>query len=690
MRTHPTLEKVSGLLAAILFCGVPSVAQTSGTPATPDPESPAAIELDFTSEDLATEAAPEIGATYARIRYFEGGVTLQRENEEAGFVPELAVNSPLIPGDEVWTGADGRLEMQLADGSILRLDTDSQLTLLNLADREATFDDTTLVALLQGSLYVRTEGFDARERRFQIDTPAGSIFLLSPGVFRVDVTAPGVTTLASYRGVAEIFSEEVSVIAHSGEHVSAAPGRGPSEARPFNTLRRDEFDLWAEARDDTIASAVSAEGVRPDVPEPVRPYVSELSRYGDWQHDPTYGWIWIPDDVASTWRPYYYGHWVFSPIGFVWVSSEPWGWAPYHYGRWHHASGYGWFWAPGHLFSGAYVRWAIGPSYYAWSPLGYYGYPLLHLYSPWYYVPHRYVFHRNVHRHMHGWAYASKRHFHKHLIHLRRHPPIHPRYHLERSGTVAYNLAKKFPKATHKEKRRDGDPGLSFRHKELPKYRRLLAQKQSNGSRSIQPILRGKGKLRSTPRSGRVRSAPRTTAPGHQVTPTGAKSRRIQPIPSGMRTSKRPRVSPATGRPISSPVKATPLRARDVHDPKARSGSRKVEPVTGSNVRSGRKPGQGKVITPSRRGYGSGPARERTVQPRSSRRATPAQPHPRVEPRGKTPSKRFIMKRPSKSSKPPVVKRSRPSSGAKSKPATKGSAKKGGGGGKGKKKGGRN
>ncbi len=692
MNTHPTLEKVPGLLAAILFCGVPSLAQTSGAPVTPDAEVPAALELDFTSEDLAAEAAPEIGATYARVRYFEGAVTLQRENEEAGFVPELTVNSPLIPGDEVSTGADGRIEMQLADGSFLRLDTGSQLTLLNLADREGTFDDTTLVALLQGSLYVRTEGFDARERRFQIDTPAGSIFLLSPGVFRVDVTAPGVTTLASYRGVAELFSEETSVIAHSGEHVSAAPGRGPGEARPFNTLTRDDFDLWAEARDDAIASAVSAEGVRPDVPESVRPYVYELSRYGDWRLDATYGWIWIPGEIASTWRPYYYGHWVFSPIGFVWVSSEPWGWAPYHYGRWHYASGYGWFWAPGHLFAGAYVQWAIGPTYYAWTPIGFYGYPLLHLYAPWYYVPHQYIFHHHVHRHMHTWAYASKHNFHRQLIHLRRHPPIHPRYRLDRAGTVAYNLAKKYPKAPPKEMRGGQDQGLSFRHKELPRYRQILARKRSGGFRSLEPATRTKGKLRPAPRSGGAFGAPRTTTPVRPISPVSAKSRRIEPIPSGMRTSDRPRISPATGRSITPPVKVTPIRDRNVPDPKGRSGSRDVPDGTGSKVRAGEKRGQGAILAPSRGGDRSGPARERTIQPRSGRQASPVRPHPRIEPRGNTPARRFIMKRPTGPSKPPAVKRSAPPpGGGNPKPAAKAPTKKGGGGGgKGKNKGGRN
>ena len=75
-------------------------------------------------------------------------------------------------------------------------------------------------------------------------------------------------------------------------------------------------------------------------------FYGQLAPYGDWVEVPTYGWVWTPHGVASDWRPYTLGHWVYSDDdGWVWVADEEWGWATYHYGRWYWDSGR-WRWVP--------------------------------------------------------------------------------------------------------------------------------------------------------------------------------------------------------------------------------------------------------------------------------------------------------------------------------------------------------
>ena len=34
-------------------------------------------------------------------------------------------------------------------------------------------------------------------------------------------------------------------------------------------------------------------------------------------------------------------------LGWIWVSSEPWGWMPYHFGSWLLSPNLGWVWVPG-------------------------------------------------------------------------------------------------------------------------------------------------------------------------------------------------------------------------------------------------------------------------------------------------------------------------------------------------------
>jgi len=94
-----------------------------------------------------------------------------------------------------------------------------------------------------------------------------------------------------------------------------------------------------------------------------------LAPYGRWVFVEPYGSVWVPADVAPEWRPYTQGSWVYTDVGWTWVSDEPWGWAPYHYGRWAFEPAYGWMWVPGVVWGPAWVAWRWGGGYVGWAPL---------------------------------------------------------------------------------------------------------------------------------------------------------------------------------------------------------------------------------------------------------------------------------------------------------------------------------
>src|SRR5580698_2309829 len=98
-------------------------------------------------------------------------------------------------------------------------------------------------------------------------------------------------------------------------------------------------------------------------------FYNELSPYGQWVNDPTYGYVWVPG-VDQSFYPYgSSGHWIYTDYGWTWVSDYAWGWAPFHYGRWFFQSRYGWIWAPGTQWGPAWVVWRHSPGYYGWAPL---------------------------------------------------------------------------------------------------------------------------------------------------------------------------------------------------------------------------------------------------------------------------------------------------------------------------------
>ena len=98
-------------------------------------------------------------------------------------------------------------------------------------------------------------------------------------------------------------------------------------------------------------------------------FYQELSPYGDWVYTYEYGWTWLPRNVRYGWRPYYYGQWVPSDYGWLWVSHEPFGWATYHFGRWALHPRFGWIWVPDRTWGPAWVSWQSGHGYIGWAPL---------------------------------------------------------------------------------------------------------------------------------------------------------------------------------------------------------------------------------------------------------------------------------------------------------------------------------
>jgi uncharacterized protein YraI len=97
-------------------------------------------------------------------------------------------------------------------------------------------------------------------------------------------------------------------------------------------------------------------------------FYDRLSPYGSWTW--TQGqYVWVPNAVDASWRPYTRGRWIYTRYGWTWVSDEPFGWATYHYGRWGYSGAVGWFWVPGNRWGPAWVSWRQSDDYLAWAPL---------------------------------------------------------------------------------------------------------------------------------------------------------------------------------------------------------------------------------------------------------------------------------------------------------------------------------
>jgi hypothetical protein len=340
---------------------------------------PCLAVLACSSAFITPAGAQDISVVPAHVSRVDGQVTLDR----SGQVEASPLNMPVVGGDHLRTAA-GRMEIMLADGGTLALDSDTAVD----------FQSGDLVRLKDGRVRL-TIPAPMKASSFRVDSPSGSIRVTEAGEYRVsllhgDSASPGggaeaQVELAVVYGAADLFTDEGSTRVRPGESAYASAGLLPSEPYAFNTASTDDFERWAEGQPEERAGA-SSQYLPPDL----REYATTFDSDGDWQYLQPYGYVWYPR-VSVGWRPYYNGRWMSYPrYGWTWIGADAFAWPTHHFGRWGVSSG-AWFWIPESHWAPAHVSWAYAPGYVSWCPLGFDNRPVVgfsvtagrRAYSPW-------------------------------------------------------------------------------------------------------------------------------------------------------------------------------------------------------------------------------------------------------------------------------------------------------------------
>ena len=313
----------------------------------------------------------------ARISLIEGEVSYRRANQDDKAWYDASSNTPLGENDQVYTGPQGRAEIQLTGRNIVRLDSDSSFKIAQFTTA------ITQIGLPLGRAAFRVDSLDRRQfdisdardtnqndpLYFEVNTPTVSVTLLKVGDYRINVQENGATEILVRSGEAEVYSQELgTIVVKKGRRiVIESDGLGYHQTAKLQD--KDAFDRWNDRRDDDLAYQADSLSAK-YVPQGI-PGVYDLDRHGDWWHTDDYGYVWSPRTVVAGWSPYRVGAWRwYSDWGWTWVSTEPWGWAPYHYGRWSYVRSR-WCWIPrgglsvGFSWSPALVTW------FGWGNGGY-------------------------------------------------------------------------------------------------------------------------------------------------------------------------------------------------------------------------------------------------------------------------------------------------------------------------------
>jgi hypothetical protein len=301
---------------------------------------------------------PEVTARVVRISFIRGDVQIRRAASEDPSEKQewerAALNLPIVEGDEISTGKDTVVEIQLDSSKHIRLWENAYLKFTTLRD------EGIAVSLPQGTMSFRALAFDKAKSYFEIDAPGTTLSIERAGMYRIDAgdTKNGeIRVSTSEGGEAKVYTQTSGFTLRDGR--TARIFIEGTYAGDYETSEAprvpDLFDEWVLQRD-AIAAKRLNESFYDKYYDRDQFGAEDLNEYGEWIYTKKYGYVWkpYPNTLSgyADWTPYRYGHWRWVPFyGWTWVNDEPWGWATYHHGRWIWDGSY-WVWAPY-----PYARW---------------------------------------------------------------------------------------------------------------------------------------------------------------------------------------------------------------------------------------------------------------------------------------------------------------------------------------------
>ena len=326
---------------------------------------------------------------YAVVKNVRGDGYVQGSSDEQ--TQSLAMNVPLMNGDNIWTGPSGQLDILMQDGNHLWVDYDSRIEVDQFPQAGPASGKGLVVRLWKGAMLLDVRGWNDQTANYVVTTPSASLSPSRPGVYYLQVQNVDRTKVTALDGSCLVASAG-STVALQAQQMTYTdygyPPLQPMTAQPVDST-------LVQYRDSNLPRPVQSVSQR-YLPSDLYAYSSELDDYGSWSYTAPYGDVWYPSSLPSGWAPYTDGRWVWNPWGMTWVPYEAWGWAPFHYGRWVFNVGIGWGWVPGPYFAPAWVSfWWGDDGWLGWCPLGFDGYPI---WGPagWYSCPVGYIYQSNL------------------------------------------------------------------------------------------------------------------------------------------------------------------------------------------------------------------------------------------------------------------------------------------------------
>ena len=269
-------------------------------------------------------AQPVTSAKSGAVAYLEGKVYLDNERLEFS-----TVHFPQIKENGTLRTEDGRAEVLLTPGVVLRLGENSSLKLITnrLID--------TRLELLTGAAVVEADNVE-KDTSVTVVCKSGTVSLSKLGIYRFDAEP---ARLRVFKGLADVKlgSETVeAILVPGGKQIGLAGDTATAEK--FNIEDTDSLDRWSGHRGMVLAmanpSAAKSASARPAFTMGMGMGMG-MGQCG-WVYNPWYGVVTYVPCYGSMYSPYGYRYWSPYTVGQAYYHPTNWG----NYGNGNGGSGY--------------------------------------------------------------------------------------------------------------------------------------------------------------------------------------------------------------------------------------------------------------------------------------------------------------------------------------------------------------
>jgi hypothetical protein len=208
----------------------------------------------------AALAAAPAAAPAGSVTFVAGEAT----RTAAGKAQRLAVGAQVYQGDVLETRRRTRLEVKLADGSVLRLGPSSKATVQAAAFGKSVEERKVSAKLLVGKIWANVAKAVGGEQRFEVQTE-NAVAGVRGTTFRVDAATDRSVVVKVYSGTVAVASGPIPRPEHQGEGRTEVAADKPARrqiAGPQQVTR----EQWEKIVTSMMEVRVSSEGV-PTEPE---------------------------------------------------------------------------------------------------------------------------------------------------------------------------------------------------------------------------------------------------------------------------------------------------------------------------------------------------------------------------------------------------------------------------------------